>query len=96
MIIEFKVHCKISTWVEETHQVEVENKEEFIKKLKEIVEQEMSVSSDIDDKFNSFREQSYNVETEEYMFPSENDMYSTLEVYMDDQNAPIVVNGKNY
>lgn len=95
MIIEFKVHSKLTLWAEETHQVEVENKEEFIKKLKEVVEQEMSTSSDIDCEFDSFKEQHYIDETEEYMFPSENNMDSTLEVYMDGQNDPIAVNGKN-
>ena len=90
--IKFHIDVKQTVWFREFHEVEFESEEALKEKLKKISEQPNFNCDSINDELGSFQEQERLFETEDYLSVDDNDGWSTIEVYMDDEI--IAENGK--
>jgi hypothetical protein len=80
----FYIDRKVTIWVREWHEVEAESEEEAKKEMTEAFHDSMCADT--------FDEQEYLYDTEEYMEPGENGGQSTAELFYSDKDELLTTN----
>lgn len=85
----FYLDKKQTIWQREYHEIEAENRDDVVKKIKQAMLQNFT-PDEISDELESFKEQEMLFDTIDDMTVEENQGKSTIEIYFDEEDAECI------